>query len=275
MEDWLGPLLNSRLLISATIVIFTTIVYRCSILAIKKNKTTDFETIRRKKVFIKNFLVIATLILILLVWAEQISHLGLSLAAFIVGIIIATKELSLCLLGGVYLYLSKSFSIGDRIQIKEHRGDVVNISLLNFTLLEIGPTENFHQFTGKSISVPLSTLVCIPAISLVNESFHGEYVVHYCSVAIKRREDVEMHKTALLNAAQEVCSSYIESAQKNMNKMSNQAFIETPDVAPRVSYDLSQVNIIVLLLRFPAPCNRKGRLEQQIKQLYLQNIMQV
>lgn len=272
MFDWVHSPLGPRILFSCLVFVLAAVLYRLAVVRLRKTSDEDREIVRRKRVFTKNSLILASIVVFGVVWAEQISHLGLSLAAFIVAIVLATKELSLNLLGGVYLYLTKAFNVGDKIQVGNLRGDVINVGLFNFTLLEVGPTESFHQFTGKSITVPLSSLICIPPPSIINESFHGKFVVHHCSVALAREENLDRHGQLLISAANEVCSEFIAEAQENMERLSSKDFIETPDVSPRVTFDLSKADVSIILLRFPAPSDKKGKVEQRIKQSYLQSL---
>lgn len=55
---------------------------------------------------------------------------------------------------GIYIKVSKPFSIEDRIMIDEYMGDVINISTLSFDILEVDPFS--FQSTGTIVHVPNS-----------------------------------------------------------------------------------------------------------------------
>mgnify|MGYP001215256827 CR=1 FL=1 len=61
------------------------------------------------------------------------------MVAIAVALVIATKELILCVSGALIKGGARSFNIGDRIQVKEFRGDVIDQNLLTTTILEVGP----------------------------------------------------------------------------------------------------------------------------------------
>ena len=44
--------------------------------------------------------------------------------------------------------------MGDRIQIGEHSGDVIDIAIFKFTLMEIGHWVETDQSTGRVLHVP-------------------------------------------------------------------------------------------------------------------------
>ena len=56
--------------------------------------------------------------------------------------------------GWIYLLWQAPFKIGDRIQIQDHQGDVIDIGVFKFTLLEIGNWVDANQSTGRMIRIP-------------------------------------------------------------------------------------------------------------------------
>ncbi|MFT5604801.1 MAG: small-conductance mechanosensitive channel [Paracoccaceae bacterium] len=83
----------------------------------------------------RNGLVLLGLVII---WGEELRTLALSIVALAVAFVVATKELILCITGSIIKTASCSFDIGDRIQIKDYCGDVIDHNLLATTLLEVG-----------------------------------------------------------------------------------------------------------------------------------------
>ena len=54
--------------------------------------------------------------------------------------------------------MKKPFKVEDRIEIDGIKGDVMNISALDFEVLEISTKENNGQSTGIVVSFPNSTV---------------------------------------------------------------------------------------------------------------------
>ena len=88
------------------------------------------------------------------VWLSGVGGIGTWLGLVSAGVAVALQEPLENLAGWVYLALSLPFRVGDRIQIGEHAGDVVDIHPFSFTLLEIGNWVNADQSTGRLIHVP-------------------------------------------------------------------------------------------------------------------------
>ena len=91
---------------------------------------------------------------LVLIWPEQLRTLALFLVA--VAIVLATKELIRYLTGGFLKMAARSFPIGDRVEVNNLRGDVINQTMLTTTIMEIGPGQLTHQYTGRSIALPSS-----------------------------------------------------------------------------------------------------------------------
>jgi hypothetical protein len=164
---------------------------------------------------------------------------------------------------------SKSYYIGDRIDIGGRRGDVVDQNLFTTTLWEIGPGQSSHQYTGRAIVIPNSLLLSTP---LVNETFTHEFVLHVFSVPLNAHDDWQRAEQILLRAAHSECGPFLDEARTYMKSIEGRHGLDSPTVAPRVTLQMPEPGRINLLLRIPVPSRRKGRLEQAILRRYLSEI---
>ncbi|MEQ9569908.1 MAG: mechanosensitive ion channel, partial [Longimicrobiales bacterium] len=90
------------------------------------------------------------------IWLESVRNVGTFLGLLTAGLAIALKDLVSNLAGWAFILMRHPFSVGDRIQIEGHKGDVVDIRLFQFTLLEVGNWVHADQSTGRIIHVPNS-----------------------------------------------------------------------------------------------------------------------
>ncbi|MDF0603930.1 mechanosensitive ion channel, partial [Psychromarinibacter sp. C21-152] len=130
------------------------------------------------------FLILVLLGLVL-IWAPQLRTFALSLAAVAVAIVVATKEMILCLSGSLMRASTRAFSVGDWIEVAGVRGEVVDHTLLATTLQEFQPN-SFH-YTGRTAVVPNSVLFGSPVRNL---TVVREYTFH--SFAITTEADVNL-----------------------------------------------------------------------------------
>ncbi|GAB4551106.1 MAG: mechanosensitive ion channel family protein [Phycisphaerales bacterium] len=216
---------------------------------------------------------LVTLLLLLLgllmIWGTALKTFALSIVAIAAAIVIATKELIMCLSGTLLRASGRAYQIGDRVEIGAFRGDVIDQTLLTTSLLEVGPGTAFHQHTGRLIVVPNSTLLTTP---VVNESFTDDYVLHAFSVALAPGDDWREAESALMQSARDECGSYLREAQRHMMDMVKREGLEALSVEPRVTIRMDgtgSAGSITLLVRVAVPARRKGRIEQAVLRRYL------
>jgi small-conductance mechanosensitive channel len=196
-----------------------------------------------------------------LIWGDQIRSLALSIVAIAVAFVVATKELILCISGAILKSGAGSFNLGDRIQVKDFRGDVIDQTLLATTVLEVGPGKTAHQRTGRMIVIPNALFLSEPVI---NESFTDHWDFHVFTVPFKREDDWHAAQKALLAAANRHCEPYLESVRKYMNKVGVSRGLEVPSVDPRVTIQVPVASEIHLTVRLPAKPGQRSYIEQAI-----------
>ncbi len=229
-------------------------------------KGLPLEGRRRWIVSIRNITVFLIFIGFVLIWGSQIKEFALSVAAVTIGVVMCFKELIANFMGGMSRTISHEYSVGDRISIGTHRGDVIDIDTLTTTILEIGPGLSSHQYTGSTITIPNSLLLTTP---VVNESFMQEYLLHVFHVPVGTKDDWRLTERLLLQAAYFVCEPYLMNARKYMENMARKISVDTPSADPRVSIIFKSPDEIDLVMRVPVPSRRKGRIEQEIIRKYL------
>jgi small-conductance mechanosensitive channel len=227
------------------------------------------ELRRRWMVQSRSALLLLLMLGLIIIWGEELRTLALSIVAIAVAFVVATKELILCLIGSLVKTASRSFDLGDRIQIKEFRGDVIDQNLLATTILEVGPGRITHQRTGRTTIIPNSLFVSEP---LINESFTHDYVFHVFTVPFKREEDWHSAQQAFLASAQRHCASYLEEVRRHMNKVSIRRGLEVPSVDPRVTIQVPSAGEVHLIVRVPVKSGERGFIEQSmLTEVLLQN----
>lgn len=109
------------------------------------------------------------------IWAPALHAFALSLTAVAVAVVIATKELILCLSGTVLRASTQAYAVGDWIEVGAVKGEVTDHGLLATTLQEIDVDNNTYEYTGRTLVVPNSMLL---AAAVRNENFMKRYVFH-------------------------------------------------------------------------------------------------
>jgi len=130
---------------------------------------------------IKNFSAIILTLGLILIWAPQLHTFALSLAAFAVAVVVATKEMILCIMGAIVRVTTTPFRSGDWITVDGTTGEVVDIDAFSFRLQEVDMKGKSYQFTGRTVSIPNSRLF---STSVENANFFKSYLFEDIRIAV-------------------------------------------------------------------------------------------
>ena len=220
----------------------------------------------RWRVAARNVALAVTVTVIALIWADVLERALLSVVAIAAAVVLATKEFLLCLSGGVYRSFSRSFSVGDRIEVAGWRGDVVDFGPLATTLLEVGPGRDLHQATGRTVSLPNSLFLEHP---VVNETFTDAYVLHSFTVSLPRAVDWRAAEADLIASANAECAEWVDEASRFLQQKLERYTVTPIHFTPRVHLSLVDADTLSLVARVPCPNRQKNRVEQAILRRFL------
>ena len=249
------------LLASSLILIVTVVILRALTTRFIQRTVNSPELRGRWLVNSRNGFLLLLLLGLVMIWGEELRTLALSIVAIAVAFVVATKELILCFTGSLLKSGSRSFVLGDRIQIKDLRGDVIDQNLLATTILEVGPGKLTHQRTGRMTVIPNALFV---SEAVINESFTQEYVLHVFIVPFKREENWQAARGAFEEAAQRHCEPFLNNARRHMVRFSRQRGLDAPPVEPRVTLQVPTAGEIHLVVRMPVKARERNALEQTI-----------
>ncbi|MDC8449962.1 MAG: mechanosensitive ion channel family protein [Nitrospira sp.] len=253
--------------LKSLILLLTLIIVRPLIVRwIARNSTLSMESKRRWVVTTRNSVVFAFLIGLVIIWAHELQAFAVSLVALAAAFVLATRELILCWSGAALRVGSKVFAVGDRIQIAGHRGVVLDHDAFATKLLEIGPGQSAHLYTGRVTIFPNSLLL---TNTLIKENPEQEYGLYTLIVPLKNDDDWQKAEHALLEAAKAECAPFMNEAARHMKLLEQTNLLEAPSPEPRITIQLPESGKIHLVLRFPAPDRGRSRIEQAILRRHL------
>src|SRR5690606_23119069 len=135
-------------------------------------------------------------------------------------------------------------------EINGIRGEVFDHGFLSTKVMEIGPGEDSHQLTGRTVTIPNSWLL---AFSLKNQSLQQSFVLHVTRLPLQPGEDWARTEKILLEAANTECQSILEPARHAIFSKSQREGIDLPRVEPKVTFQVHEDGKIQAMIRFPAP----------------------
>ena len=193
----------------------------------------------------------ATLVVIVvgpvLIWAPELQNFALSLTAVAVAVVIATKELLLCLSGTLLRVGTRAFAIGDWIEIGAIKGEVTETWLMATTLQEIDVDHNVYEYTGRTLVVPNSVLL---TSHVRNENFMKRYVFHQFAIYVEPGSDPFALEALILDRIRRESAGFREVARRYNSTIRRRTGVEIvgPEPCVRVfTTDLAKTRIAVSL----------------------------
>lgn len=108
---------------------------------------------RARKVasYISTFTILVSLAFI---WIDAFDNVATFLGLVSAGVAIALSDLLKNMAGWAYILTRRPLNVGDRVEVDGTVGDVVDIRLFRFSLMEVGHWVDAEQSTGRLIHVP-------------------------------------------------------------------------------------------------------------------------
>jgi small-conductance mechanosensitive channel len=156
----------------------------------------------------------ATTILVIslvFIWLPFVDDLATFLGLLSAGLAIALADVFLNLAGWVYIVFRRPFKVGDRIEIGESAGDVIDIRAFRFTLLEIRDWVDADQSTGRVVHIPNETLFRQPMANFT-EGFH--YIWHEIPILVTFESDWRAGERHLMAALESVAIDPADARRK-------------------------------------------------------------
>lgn len=151
-------------------------------------------------------------IALVFIWLEGLAPILTALTIVAAALTIVSKELLLNFLGSFVIFWRELFAIGDRVQVGESTGDVIDKGVLYFTLLEVGRTSSAGHSTGRLIKVPNALALTQPVI---NATRGAGYVWNELRLTITRDSDWEKARETLMA----IVTGYYEQESINLERI--------------------------------------------------------
>ncbi len=259
--DTIIQLLDSPMLVKslATLLVFTLMLLLRRVL-LGKIKRRDTENRRHLINTIKQFSNGLLFIVLVLIWSSEVQHLAISVAAFMVAIVLATREFLQCILGFFYYLFTRPFRAGDWIEIDgKTTGEVYSLDWLKVTLLEVD--RGTLEYTGRTAYVPNNQMV---TKQLRNLNFMRRYSMHSFVLTlgadpslIKYLDKIELIVRSHCNGFRDVAVRYKEKIERHMET-------EFIHVDPVVNVKTSGLALTELHIHLFCPTDEAAKIQNLI-----------
>ena len=194
------------------------------------------------------------------VWLNGIQSIGTFLGLTSAGLAIALHDTIANLAGFIFIETRKPFRVGDRVEINGHQGDVIDIRLFQFSIVEVGNWVDADQSTGRIIHVPNNMVLKHPT---ANSHVGFEYIWNEVPILITFESDWKKAKQIMIDILQEKTESLSQGAQNQIRRAARKYLIVAGKLTPTVYTSVKDSGIMLTMRYLVNPRMRRGT-EQKI-----------
>src|SRR6202046_3026304 len=184
----------------------------------------------RKLIVFSGYLSI--LVFLAFVFEDRLGRLSFAIGVVGAGVAVALRDVLVSFAGAFSIGFSKLYAVGDRVQIGDTRGDVIDIGLLRTTLMETGSWVSGDMYNGRIVRIPNSAVL---KGSVFNYSQGFQFIWDEIRVLFTNTSDCQFAREMLLRLAKEAIGEYLVEAQASWNAMSDNYRSANPPLDPTVS----------------------------------------
>lgn len=193
------------------------------------------------------------------VWLEGFPALGTYLGLVSAGIAIALKDPVTNLAGWMFILWRKPFKAGDRIEIGQHAGDVIDLRIFQFTLMEIGNWVAADQSTGRVVHVPNGKVFTDPLYNYAASGF--QHIWNEIPVLVTFESNWQDAKAILSRIAEERAAPLSEAAQAQLRSAARKFMIFYSKLTPIVYTSVEDSGVLLTIRYLCLPRQRRGTTE--------------
>lgn len=225
---------------------------------------------RRWIIRIKNAATSFMVIGLILIWAPQLHTFALSITAFAVALVVATKEMILCLTGAIMRATTQPFKVGEWVTIDGVTGEVVDLDIFAFTLQEVDMDGKSYQFTGRTITIPNSKLF---TSNVVNANFFKAYIFEDVRVRVQFADiDPAPAFEKLKEIAESHFKKYRHDARAFNSKIRRRAGVDIGSAEPTFDLATTELGHYLFHVRFFLPTSIAADVGADVTREFLSHI---
>lgn len=243
-NHWLQKLTISILLLVLVVILINVIVRT---LFKRISATNVFYKSRKAVYYTASFIYIISMVFLWIDFAGSFStYIGLLSA----GIAIALKDIFSNLAAWLFILIRRPFSVGDRILIQGQRGDVIDVRLFQFSLIELSSPEDGEQSTGRMVDIPNHYVFLYPIVNYV-KGF--KYIWNEIKVEITFESDWRVAKNEFEKIVDRHTLHFTDKAEQEIKAAARRYMIYYKNFTPIVYTDVRASGVLLTLRYLCSP----------------------
>jgi small-conductance mechanosensitive channel len=212
---------------------------------LKKRVRNRNEEFRRRNA-VKTLIFVADILLILVLWARLLQHTGTFLGILGAGLAIALREPLLSVAGRIAILAGHMFNVGDRVQLNQMSGDVIDVGFFYTRMMEIGNWISADQATGRIVQIPNSQVF---GTAIFNYTQNFSYIWDEVKLPITYSGNLEAASEILLDIGGQYSREFLKGAEAQLEAMRRNSLVPELELKPNVFLKVTD-NWLELSMRY-------------------------
>jgi small-conductance mechanosensitive channel len=175
---------------------------------------------------------VTILLFVSILFEDRLGRLSFAVGVAGAGVAVALQDVLASIAGAFSIGFSRLYAPGDRVQIGDTRGDVIDIGLLRTTLMEIGNWVSRDMYSGRIVRIPNSMVL---KGSVFNYSQGFRFIWDEIKVVLTTGSDCQLAREMLLRVAKMAIGEYEVEAQTSWKRVSENYRNANPALEPTVA----------------------------------------
>ncbi|GIU24532.1 mechanosensitive ion channel family protein [Shewanella schlegeliana] len=259
-------LLTHKLLLTVLIIVLISMIKRLVISQIRGDVAFLTEVQRKWMSRTKNGTFILIIVILFMLWQTEINKFALSVTAIAIAFVVASKEIILCFTGSIQRASSRSFVIGDWIEVGKICGEVIEHNLMATVIQEIDLHHGQYHFTGKTATLPNSMFF---SYAVKNLNFMKRYVYHDFFITVVEFVNLYPLFPELHEKIEAHCEDFIEVAKRYNGVIEKHAGVDLPGSEPHIHISSGINGEQFVHIMIFCPTEQAVHLEQLIREDFM------
>lgn len=207
-------------------------------------------------------------VILLRVWIDT-NYIFVAYGIIGAGVAVALQDLFKNFVGGILIIVSRTYQIGDRIEISETMGDVIDIGILATKILEIHARDvKGDQPTGRIAIVPNGDTL---SSRVFNYTMDHTFVWDEISIPITYGSDWRRAVSLFLDIVRRETAATIGRAEREIETIGERYYLPKREVEPSVYLTLTD-NWIDFSIRYVTDVRRKRATKDDLSRKLLEAV---
>lgn len=221
----------------------------------KRIKDEEYEGRYLWKRGLRNAYYVVSIVLLGFIWFDKIGSVATFLGLVSAGIAIALQDPLVNLAGWIFITVRRPLKLGDRVQINDIAGDVIDVRFFQFTVNEINNWVDADQSTGRIIHIPNGWVFKYPQANY-NQGF--PHIWNEIGVQITFESNWKKAKDLLDDIVKKHADQFSFSARKKLLEASKQFMIFYRTLTPIVYVSVKDSGVMLTMRYLTQPRKRRS-----------------